>query len=79
MEPSAALSGDPTPITSVNNTSQTVPRTKCFTQSTVSQPSRLVTRSGQLQEQVSSVEGADRIVALKDGQPRPSTNQAGPV
>ena len=45
--PSAALNRYPTLITSVNNTSQTVPQPS-VSQSTVSQPSRLVSRSGQL-------------------------------
>ena len=42
------LSGDPTPITSVNNTSQTIPQPSVSQQS-VSQFLCLVSRSGQLQ------------------------------
>ena len=67
--PSAALNGDPVPITSVNDTYQTVPHPSVSQQSTVSQPSCLVSRSGQLQEQDFSVEVAERIAAPQ----RPST------
>ena len=63
LGPSAALNRDPTPVTSVNNTSQTVPQPSVSQQSTTSQPPRLVSRSGQLQEQWFSVEVAERIAA----------------
>ena len=61
--PSAALNRDPTSSTSVKNSSQTVPQLCVSQQSTTSQPSRLVSRSGQLQEQGFSVEVAERIAA----------------
>ena len=60
---SPALNRDPTSMSSVKNSSQTVPQL-CFPQqSTVSQPPHLVSRSGQLQEQGLSVEVAERIAA----------------
>ena len=43
--------------------------------STSMQPPRLVSRSGQLQEQGFSVDMAERIAALQQG---PSTSQSGP-
>ena len=61
--PSAALNRDPTPVTSVNNTSQTASQPSVSQQSTISQPPHLVSRSGQLQEQGFSVEVAERIAA----------------
>ena len=64
LGPSAALNRDPTPVTSVNNSSQTVTQL-----SSTSQPPCLVSRSGQLQEQVFSVEVAERIAAPQ----KPST------
>ena len=63
LGPSAALNGDPTTTTSINNPSQTVPPSRVPQQSTTSQPPRLVSRSGQLQEQGFSVEVAERIAA----------------
>ena len=48
---SAALHGAPTPVTCVNDTPETVPHAGLSQQPSVSQPSRLVFRSGQLQEQ----------------------------
>ena len=63
LGPSAALNRDPTSATSVNNTSQTVPQLCASQQSTTSQPPRLVSRSGQLQEQGFSIEVAERIAA----------------
>ena len=53
----------PLPTSSVNNSSQTVPQLCVPQQSTASQPPRLVSRSGQLQEQGFSVEVAERIAA----------------
>ena len=62
LGPSAALNRDRTSTTSVNNSSQTVPQLCVSQQSTTSQPPRLVSGSGQLQEQGFSVEEAERIV-----------------
>ena len=56
--PSAALNRDPTTTSSVNNSSQTLPQL-----ATASQPPRLVSRSGQLQERGFSVEVTERIAA----------------
>ena len=61
LGPSVALNRDPTSATSVNNSSQTVPQLCVSQQSSTSQPPRLVSRSGQLQEQDFSVEAAGRI------------------
>ena len=63
LGPSAALNRDPTSAISVKNSSQTVPQLCVSQQSTTSQPPRLVSRSGQLQEQGFSVEVAERIAA----------------
>ena len=63
LGPSAALNRDPTSASSVKNSSQTVPQLCVPQQSTASQPPRLVSRSGQLQEQGFSVEVAERIAA----------------
>ena len=63
LGPSAALNRDPTATSGVNNSSQTVPQLCVSQQSTTSQPPRLVSRSGQLQEQGFSVEVAERIAA----------------
>ena len=63
LGPSAALNRDPTTTASVNNPTQTVPPSCVPQQSTTSQPPRLVSRSGQLQEQGFSVEVAERIAA----------------
>ena len=63
LGPSAALNRDPSPVTSVNNTSQTVPQSSVSQQSTESQLPCLVSRSGQLQEQGLSEEVAERIAA----------------
>ena len=62
LGPSAALNRDPTSTSGVNNSSQTAPQLSVPQQST-SQPPRLVSRSGQLQEQGFSVEVAERIAA----------------
>ena len=50
LRPSVAPNRDPTSTTSVKNSSQTVPQLCVSQQSTTSQPPRLVSRSGQLQE-----------------------------
>ena len=63
LGPSAALNRDPTSTSIVKNSSQTVPQLCVRQQSTASQPPRLVSRSGQLQEQGFSVEVAERIAA----------------
>ena len=63
LGPSAALNRDPTTTPSVNSTTQTVPQLRIPQQSATSQPPRLVSRSGQLQEQGFSVEVAERIAA----------------
>ena len=63
LGPSAALNRDPTTTPGVNNSAQTVPQLCVPQQSTTSQPPRLVSRSGQLQEQGFSVEVAERIAA----------------
>ena len=63
LGPSAALNRDLTSTSSVKNSSQTVPQLCVPQQSTASQPPRLVSRSGQLQEQGFSVEVAERIAA----------------
>ena len=59
LGPSVALNRDPTSTSSVNNSSQRVPQLWVPQQSTASQPPRLVSRSGQLQEQGFSVEVAE--------------------
>ena len=59
LGPSAALNRDPTSTTSVKSSSQTVPQLCVSQQSTTSQPPRLMSRSGQLQEQGFSVEVAE--------------------
>ena len=63
LGPSAALNRDPTTTPSVNNSTQTVPQVCVPQQSATAQPPRLVSRSGQLQEQGFSVEVAERIAA----------------
>ena len=63
LGPSAALNRDPTATSGVNNSCQTVPQLCVSQQSTTSQPPRLVSRSGRLQEQGFSVEVAERIAA----------------
>ena len=60
---SAVLNRDPTATSGVNDSSQTVLQLCVPQQSTASQPPRLVSRSGQLQEQGFSVEVAERIAA----------------
>ena len=63
LGPTAALNRGPTSTSSVKNSSQTVPQLCVPQQSSASQPPRLVSRSGQLQEQGFSVEVAERIAA----------------
>ena len=63
LGPSAALNRYPTSASSVNYSPQTVPQLCALQQATTSQPQRLVSTSGQLQEQGFSVEVAERIAA----------------
>ena len=63
LGPSAALNRDPTTTPSVNDPTQTVPQVCVPQQPTTAEPLRLVSRSGQLQEQGFSVEVAERIAA----------------
>ena len=63
LGPSAALNRDPTTTPSVNDPTQTVPQLCVPQQSATAEPPRLVSRSGQLQEQGFSVEVAEIIAA----------------
>ena len=63
LRPSAALNRDPTTTPSVNHPTQTVPQVCVTQQPPAPEPPRLVSRSGQLQEQGFSVEVAERIAA----------------
>ena len=63
LGPSAALNRDPTTTPSVNDSTQTVPQLCVPQQSATAEPPRLVSKSGQLQEQGFSVEVAERIAA----------------
>ena len=63
LGPSAALNRDPTAAPGVNNNPQAVPQLHVPQQPAAPQPPRLVSRSGQLQEQGFSVEVAERIAA----------------
>ena len=63
LGPSAALNRDPTTTLSVNDPTQTVLQLCVPQQPTTAEPPRLVSRSGQLQEQGFSVEVAERIAA----------------
>ena len=76
--PSAALNRDPTTTPSVNDPTQTVPQLCVPQQSTTAEPPRLVSRSGQLQEQGFSVEGQRELLPLSGHQQGPSTGQSGP-
>ena len=78
LGPSAALNRDPTATPSVNNPTQTVPQAGVPQQPPAPEPPRLVSRSGQLQEQGFSVEVAERIAAPSGHQQGPSTSQCGP-
>ena len=70
LGPSAALNRDPTTTPSVNDPTQTVPQVCVPQQPPAPEPPRLVSRSGQLQEQGFSVEVAERIAA-----PQPSSTR----
>ena len=63
LGPSAALNRDPTTTPSVNDPTPTVPQVCVPQQPATAHPPRLVSRSGQLQEQGFSVEVAERIAA----------------
>ena len=63
LGPSAALNRDPTTTPSVNDPTQTVPQVCVPQQPPAPEPPRLVSRSGQLQEQGFSVEVVERIAA----------------
>ena len=63
LGPSAALNRDPTTTPRVDNTPQAVPQLCVPQEPAAPQPPRLVSRSGQLQEQGFSVEVAERIAA----------------
>ena len=63
LGPSAALNRDPTTTPGVDNTPQAVPQLRVPQEPAAPQPPRLVSRSGQLQEQGFSVEVAERIAA----------------
>ena len=60
LGPSPALNRDPTTAPSVNDSTQAVPQVCVPQQPSTAQPPRLVSRSGQLQEQGFSVEVAER-------------------
>ena len=77
MGPSAALNRDPTAAPCVDDTPQAVPQLRVPQQPAAPQPPRLVSRSGQLQEQDFSVEVTERIASPH--QQGPSTNQVGPI
>ena len=78
LGPSAALNKDPSTTSSVNDSSQIVPQLCVPQQSTASQPPRLVSRSGQLQEQGFSVEVAERIAAPQRSSTRTIYKSSGP-
>ena len=63
LGPSVALNRDPTAAPGVDNTPQAVPQVCIPQQPATAQPPCLVSRSGQLQEQVFSVEVAERFAA----------------
>ena len=63
LGPSAALNRDPSATPGVDNTPQAVPQLRVPQLPAAPQPPRLVSRSGQLQEQGFSVEVAERIAA----------------
>ena len=56
LGPSAALNRDPTAAPGVDNTLQAFPQLRVPQQPAAPQPPRLVSRSGQLQEQGSSLQ-----------------------
>ena len=78
LGPSAALNRDPTTTPSVNDPTQTVPQLCIPQQPTTAEPPRLVSRSGQLQEQGFSVEVAERIAAPQQSSTRTIYKSSGP-
>ena len=79
LGPSAALNRDPTTTPSVNDRTQTVPQVCVPQQPTTAEPPRLVSRSGQLQEQGFSVEVAERIAAPQRSSTRTIYKSVGPI
>ena len=77
LGPSAALNRDPTTTPSVNDPTQTVPPV-CVPQPPAAEPPRLVSRSGQLQEQASLWKWQRELLPLSGHQQGPSTSQSGP-
>ena len=63
LGPSAALNGAPTLTPSIQNTTQTISQSGISQQPPISEPARLVSKSGQLKEQGFSVDMAERIAA----------------
>ena len=78
LGPSAALNRDPTTTPSVNDPTQTVPQVCVPQQPTTAEPPRLVSRSGQLQEQASLWRWQRELLLLSGHQQGPSTSQSGP-
>ena len=70
LGPGAALDRDPTTTPGVDNTPQAVPELRVPQEPAAPQPPRLVSRSGQLQEQGFSVEVAERIAAPQQSSTR---------
>ena len=78
LGPSTALNRDPTAAPCVDNTPQAVPQLRVPQQPTAPQPPRLVSRSGQLQEQGFSVEVTERIAAPQRSSTRTIYQSSGP-
>ena len=78
LGPSAALNRDPTAAPCVDNTPQAVPQLHVPQQPAAPQPPRLVSRSGQLQEQGFSVEVTERIAAPQQSSTRTIYQSSGP-
>ena len=78
LGPSAALNRDPTTTASVNDPTQTVLQVCVPQQPPAPEPPRLVSRSGQLQEQGFSVEVAERIAAPQRSSTRTIYKSSGP-
>ena len=72
------LSTDSTATSTVNDSSQTVSQLCVPQQFTASQPPRLVSRSGQLQEQASLWRWQRELLHLRGHQQELSTSQSGP-
>ena len=70
LGPSAPLNRDPTTAPCVNDSTQAVPQVCVPQQSATAQPPRLVSSSGELQEQGFSVEVAERIAAPQQSSTR---------